>query len=154
MCLHLCVFWNFWLFTDSRAIGSSRKSSDSVLQQQPSSAGPTGRSTPTSVAATTVSSDAPHSPMLEDVPTSKADNITLTVKSCEEDSSADKPTMNWEPQNAEENGSSTLQNSEFNLDLDDILKIDSLPLLTVSILLVITGSVFNYLFDLFLNSFS
>jgi hypothetical protein len=125
-----------------------------VLQQQPSSAGPTGRSTPTSVAATTVSSDAPHSPMLEDVPTSKADNITLTVKSCEEDSSADKPTMNWEPQNAEENGSSTLQNSEFNLDLDDILKIDSLPLLTVSILLVITGSVFNYLFDLFLNSFS
>jgi hypothetical protein len=39
--------------------------------------------------------------------------------------------MNWEPGNTEENGSHTLQNSEFNLDLDDILKIDSLPLLTV-----------------------
>jgi hypothetical protein len=39
--------------------------------------------------------------------------------------------MNWEPENTEENGSHTLQNSEFNLDLDDILKIDSLPLLTV-----------------------
>jgi hypothetical protein len=91
---------------------------------------------------------------LEDVPTSKADDTELTVKASEEDPSADKPTMNWEPQNAEENGPSALQNSEFNLDLDDILKIDSLPLLTVSILLVITVSIGNYPFNLFLSSFS
>jgi len=51
--------------------------------------------------------------------------------------------MNWEPQNVEENGPSTLQNSEFNLDLDDILKIDSLPLLTVSIVLVVAVSIGN-----------
>lgn len=121
----------------------SRKSSDSMLQQQPSSAGPTGRSTPTPISATTLLPDAPHSPILEDVPTSKADDTVLTVKACEEDSSADKPTMNWEPQNAEENGPSTLQNSEFNLDLDDILKIDSLPLLTVSIVLVVAVSFGN-----------
>jgi len=86
---------------------------------------------------------------MENVPTSKADDTALTVKACEEDSSADKPTMNWEPQNAEENGPSTLQNSEFNLDLDDILKIDSLPLLTVSIFLVVAVSVGNYPFNLF-----
>jgi hypothetical protein len=127
----------------------SRKSSDSVLQQQPSSAGPTGRSTPTPVSAITVLPDAPRSPILEDVPSSKVDDTALTVKASEEDSSADKPTMNWEPQNAEENGPSTLQNSEFNLDLDDILKIDSLPLLTVSIVLVVAVSIGNYPFNIF-----
>jgi len=130
----------------------NRKSSDSVLQQQqqqPSLAGPTGRSTPIPVSATTVLPDAPNSPILEDVPTSKADDTALTVKACEEDSSADKPTMNWEPHNAEENGPNALQNSEFNLDLDGILKIDSLPLLTVSIVLVVAVSVGNYPFNLF-----
>jgi len=142
-------FWNFLLYTGSRAVGLSRKSSDSVLlQQQPGSAGPTGRSTPTPVSAITVPPDAPHSPILEDVPSSKADDIALTVKASEEVSSADKPTMNWEPQNAEENGPSTLQNSEFNLDLDDILKIDSLPLLTVSIVLVVAVGIGNYPFNL------
>lgn len=128
----------------------SRKSSDSVLlQQQPSSAGSTGRSTPTPVSATTVLPDAPHSPILEDIPRSKADDTALTVKASEEDSSADKPTMNWDLQNAEENGPSTLQNNEFNLDLDDILKIDSLPLLTVSIVLVVAFSIGNYPFNFF-----
>lgn len=149
MYILLFNFRNFWLYTGSRAVGLSRKSSDSVLQQQPGSAGPTGRSTPTPVSATTGLPDASHSPILEDVPTSKADDTALTAKASEEDSSADKPTMNWEPQNAEENGANTLQNSEFNLDLDDILKIDSLPLLTVSIVRVVAVSSRNYLFNIF-----
>lgn len=127
----------------------SRKSSDALLQQQPSSAGPTGRSTPTPVSATSVLPDASHSPILEDVPTSKVDDTALTFKATEEDFLSDKPTMNWEPQIAEENGPSTLQNSEFNLDLDDILKIDSFPLLTVSIVLVVVVSVGNYSLKLF-----
>lgn len=149
MCILLYIFWNFWLYTGLRAVGLSRKSSDALLQQQPSLAGPTGRSTPTPVSGTSVLPDVPHSPILEDVPTSKVDDSVLTVKAAEEDSLADKPIMNWEPHNAEENGPSTLQNSEFNLDLDDILKIDSLPLLTVSIVHVVAVSVGNYSFNLF-----
>ncbi|PNF25668.1 hypothetical protein B7P43_G00632 [Cryptotermes secundus] len=109
-----------------RTAALNRKSSDSLLQQQTNSAGPTGRSTPTPIGAITDPPAAPHSP----ISTSKANDITLTVRASEEDSSAGKPTMNWEPENTEQNGSHTLQNSEFNLDLDDILKIDSLPLLT------------------------
>jgi hypothetical protein len=107
----------------------SRKSSDSLLlhQQQTSSSDPAGRSTPTPVGAVTVPPVAPHSP----ISTSEANDTPLTVRASEEDSSADKPTMSWEPQTAEETESHTLQNSEFNLDLDDILKIESLPLLTV-----------------------
>lgn len=134
----------------------SRKLSDSVLQQQqqPSLAGPTGRGTPTPVAVTTVPSDVLHSPILEDVPTSKADDTALSVKASVEDSSSDKPTMNWEPQNVEENGSSTLQNSEFNLDLDDILKIDSLPLLTVCIVLLTAAGLGNYPFTSFFSPLS
>jgi hypothetical protein len=144
----LCV-WHIWVyillelqfFTDSRAVVLSRKSSDLMLQhsqqQQTNSAGPgpTGRSTPTPVGAVTVLPMAPHSPVPENVPGSKESDTASTIKASEEDSSADKPTMTWEPENAEENGSHALQNSEFNLDLDDILKIDSLPLLTVRIVL-------------------
>lgn len=120
-CLNLCFS------ADLRTAALNRKSSDSLLQQQTNSAGPTGRSTPTPIGAITDPPAAPHSP----ISTSKANDTTLTVRASEEDSSAGKPTMNWEPENTEQNGSHTLQNSEFNLDLDDILKIDSLPLLTV-----------------------
>lgn len=129
----LIYSWNFLLSTDQRPVTLSRQSSDSVLQQQTSLAGPTGRSTPTSIGAITVAPAAPHSPILEDVSASKAKHATSTVKASEEDSSTDKRTMTWEPENAEENGPHVLQNSEFNLELDDILKIDSLPLLTVNI---------------------
>jgi hypothetical protein len=136
--LFICVCgWifclNFPFFTDLRAAALIRKSSNSTLQQQTSSAGPAGRSTPTPVGAVTVPPAAPHSP----ISTTKENNTALTVRASEEDSSADKPTMNWELENTEENGSNTLQNSEFNLDLDDILKIDSLPLLTVGSVLEI-----------------
>jgi hypothetical protein len=139
------VCWNFHFFTDLRAAAMSRKSSNSSLQQQTSSAGLAGRSTPTPIGAVTVPPAAPHSP----ISTSKANNTALTVRASEEDSSADKPTMNWEPENTEENGSNTLQNSEFNLDLDDILKIDSLPMLTVGSVLaivVICLTLYKFLF--------
>jgi hypothetical protein len=56
--------------------------------------------------------------------------------------------MTWEPENAEENGPHVLQNSEFNLDLDDILKIDSLPLLTVNIFFATTACIGMYPFNL------
>jgi hypothetical protein len=119
----------------------SRKSSDSVLQQQTNSAGPgpTGRSTPTPFGAVTVAPAAPHSPILEDVSGAKANDTTSTVKASDEDSASDKPTMTWEPGNVEESGPRVLQNSEFNLDLDDILKIDSLPLLTVNIVFAVAS---------------
>jgi hypothetical protein len=124
----------------------SRKLSDSLLQQQTILAGPAGRSTPTPIGAVTIPPAAPHSP----ISTSKANDTTLTVRASEEDSSADKPTMNWEPENTEENGSNTLQNSEFNLDLDDILKIDSLPMLTVGGVLANTAICLTHYKFLFL----
>ncbi|XP_069683292.1 eukaryotic translation initiation factor 4E transporter-like isoform X2 [Periplaneta americana] len=108
-----------------RAITVNRKSSDTVLQQQNNSGGPGGRSTPTPIGAVTAAPAAPHSPITEDGPMSKPGDA-----SAEEEAAGDKPAISWEPENEEENGSHTLQNSEFNLDLDDILKIDALPLLS------------------------
>jgi hypothetical protein len=137
--------WDFFAFTGARPVALSRKSSDSLLQQQTNSAGPTGRSTPTPIGAITIPPAAPHSPILEDVSSSKTNDTTSTMKASEEDSSAEKPTMMWGPENTQENGSHVLQNCEFNLDLDDILKIDSLPLLTVSIVFETAADIGIYL---------
>ena len=124
-----------FLIVDSRNAVLNRKSPDvapqpPIQQQQQqgqqNSGGPGGRSTPTPIGAVTVPPAVPHSPILEDTSTSNN-----TVSTVEEQPSSEKPTMAWDAENGESE-SHTIQNSELlNLDLDEFLKIESLPLLTV-----------------------